>query len=150
MSLITEIAAKEIGYTENPPNSNKTKYGKWFGFDSVPWCAMFVSWCYAISGKPLPNIGFTNGFAGCQSGYDYFKKKGWIISKESAVEGDIALFDWNGDGRYDHTEIFVRKIDETTFETIGGNTSPTNASNGGAVMRMKRKYSVAIFIHPKL
>lgn len=37
MNKITELASKEIGYSETPNNSNKTKYGKWFGFDGVAW-----------------------------------------------------------------------------------------------------------------
>ncbi len=49
---IVEIAIKEVGYTEYPANSNKTKYGKWIGWDGVPWCAAFVSWCYAQAGYP--------------------------------------------------------------------------------------------------
>lgn len=147
-SIIT-VAAQEIGKTENPANSNKTLYGKWFGLDGVAWCAIFVSWCYDKAGFPLGNLGYTKGFAGCQSGYDYFKKKGWLINKEQAQPGDIVLFDWNGDKRYDHTGIFVRHIDKDTFETIEGNTSLTNDSNGGSVMRRHRKYSVATFVHPK-
>lgn len=35
--MIVAIARKEIGYEETPKNSNKTKYGKWFGFDGVAW-----------------------------------------------------------------------------------------------------------------
>jgi len=147
---ITTVAAKEIGYSENPINSNRTKYGKWFGFDGVPWCAMFVSWCYDKAKFPLGNIGFTKGFAGCQTGFNYFTKKGWIINADLAKSGDIVLFDWNNDGRHDHTGIFVRKIDEDTFEAIEGNTSLKNQSNGGSVMRRHRQYSQAIFIHPKL
>jgi len=41
---IVRIASNEAGYVETPPNSNKTKYGQWFGFDGVAWCGMFVSW----------------------------------------------------------------------------------------------------------
>ncbi len=37
MSKILEIASKEVGQGEVPLNSNKTKYGKWFGFDGVAW-----------------------------------------------------------------------------------------------------------------
>lgn len=145
MAGIIETAEKEIGYTETPPNSNKTKYGKWFGLDGNAWCGMFVSWVYNKAGVMLPKIGFSQpGFAGCQSAYAYFKKKG-VITK-TPVEGDIVLFDWNGDGRYDHTGIFVRQISATQFESIEGNTSLTNQSNGGEVMRRKRKYSQAIFI----
>ena len=40
---IIQRAAAEEGTTENPPNSNKTKYGEWYGLNGVPWCAIFVS-----------------------------------------------------------------------------------------------------------
>jgi len=64
------------------------------------------------------------------------------------VQGDIVFFDWNGDGRFDHTGIFVKDIDGKSFETIEGNTSLTNQSNGGQVMRRKRKYVNVLFVHP--
>lgn len=145
MSKIIEIALKEVGTVEIPPNSNKTKYGKWFGIDGLPWCGMFVSWCYAQAGQPLPNIGFPLGFAGCQTAYSYFKKKGWITDKP--VAGDIVLFDWNNDGRHDHTGLFVEWLRDGVFTSIEGNTSMNNDSNGGNVMVRTRQKSRAIFIH---
>ena len=145
-SKIISVAEKEIGNTEVPANSNKTKYGKWFGFDGVPWCGMFVSWVYAHAGYPLGNIGFLKGFAGCQTAVAHYKEKGKVVSEP--MEGDIAFFDWNGDGRYDHTGIFVKKIDDNTFETIEGNTSLSNQSNGGEVMRRKRKFKNVLFVRP--
>jgi hypothetical protein len=147
MSEITRIAEKEIGQGEKPLNSNKTKYGKWFGFDGVAWCGMFVSWCYAMAGFQLPKIGFTKGFAGCQTAVAYFKKNNMITT--SPIEGDIVFFDWNKDGRYDHTGIFVKWITDTTFETIEGNTAIGNDSNGGQVMKRTRNKSVAIFVNVK-
>lgn len=146
---IITLAEAEIGYTESPVNSNKTKFGKWFGFDGVAWCAMFVSWCYHHAGAALGNIGFVNGFAGCQTAVAHFRKTGEIT--ESPAPGDIVFFDWNKDGRYDHTGIFVKDIDGENFETIEGNTSLKNQSNGGAVMRRTRKYGPGvIFVHPKV
>lgn len=145
---IIEVAKKEIGYTENPPNSNKTKFGKWFGFDGVAWCGMFVSWCYDKAGFPLGNIGFVKGFAGCQTAVAFFTKNKRLTT--TPKEGDIVFFDWNLDGRYDHTGVFVRQIDKDYFETIEGNTSLTNQSNGGQVMLRKRKYGKGVvFVHPK-
>lgn len=144
---VTEIASKEIGNVESPANSNKTSYGRWFGYDGVPWCGMFVSWCFAQAGKPLGNIGFSKGFAGCQTAVAYFTKKGKITT--TPIEGDIVFFDWNADGRYDHTGIFVKWLTETTFETIEGNTAVGNDSNGGKVMRRTdRNKKFAIFVHP--
>lgn len=37
MCKIVQVATREIGYLESPKNSNKTKYGVWFGFDGVAW-----------------------------------------------------------------------------------------------------------------
>jgi cell wall-associated NlpC family hydrolase len=149
-------AIAEIGYTEFPKDTNKTKYGKWFGLDGVAWCGIFVSWCYDKAGTPLPNIGFTKGFAGCQTAVAYFKKNGLVTDKPE--EGDIVFFDWNGDGRYDHTGIFVQWNTDGTFVTVEGNTDKTfvtiegntsigNDSNGGTVMKRKRKNKNVLFVH---
>jgi cell wall-associated NlpC family hydrolase len=107
---------------------------------------MFVSWVYAHAGQRLGNIGFKKGFAGCQTAVAYFKKQGTIT--DNPVEGDIVFFDWNGDGRYDHTGIYVKRIDADEFESIEGNTSLTNQSNGGQVMRRVRKFKNVLFVHP--
>lgn len=145
MKSVIDIALAEVGQKESPKNTNKTKYGKWFGFDGVAWCGMFVSYCYAKAGYPLPNIGFTKGFAGCQTAVAYFKKNN-KITKEP-VEGDIVFFDWNGDGRYDHTGLFIKWVGLGTFETIEGNTAVGNDSNGGKVMRRTRNSTNALFVH---
>lgn len=144
MSKIIEIAEKEIGYTELL--SNKTKYGKWFGLDGVPWCGIFVSWVYAQAGQQLPPIGFTKGFAGCQTAVAWFTRNRMLT--KTPKPGDIVFFDFNGDKRYDHTGIFVAKDkwDPGRFETIEGNTSMANQANGGSVMRRSRSFKQAIFV----
>ena len=146
--LIVEVARREIGYSESPTDSNKTKYGKWFGLDGVAWCAIFVSWCYSQANFQLENIGFKKGYAGCQTAVLYFTKSLQIALTPKA--GDIVFFDWNSDGRYDHTGIFVRNIDETHFESIEGNTSLKNQSNGGSVMLRTRKKTGVIFVSPNV
>jgi CHAP domain len=147
MNEIIRIAEKEIGQGEKPLNTNKTKYGKWFGLDGVAWCGIFVSWCYAQAGFPLPKIGFSKGFAGCQTAVAYFRKNNMITT--SPVDGDIVFFDWNNDKRHDHTGIFVKWIDKTSFETIEGNTAVGNDSNGGNVMRRVRKNKNVLFVNVK-
>lgn len=146
MSKIVEIALAEVGVVESPKNSNKTKYGKWFGFDGVPWCGMFVSWCYFKANLQLPNIGFKKGFAGCQTAVAYFKKNNMIT--DNPIAGDIVFFDWNNDERYDHTGIFVKWTEKgKKFETVEGNTSFANQSNGGEVMRRGRNNVNVLFVH---
>lgn len=137
---IIDIAKKEIGYSEQP--GNKTKYGKWFGLDGVPWCGIFVSWVYAKAGVPLPKIGFDKGFAGCQTAYEFFKKKGMIT--KNPKPGDIILFDFNGDERFDHTGLY---IDGLNLATIEGNTSHKNQTNGGSVMPRVRNLNNVIFVN---
>ncbi len=39
-------ALKHVGKKERPANSNRTEFGRWFGVDGVPWCAIFVSYCF--------------------------------------------------------------------------------------------------------
>jgi hypothetical protein len=142
---IVRIAAGEIGTEESPKNSNKTKYGKWARYDGVPWCGLFTSWCYEKAGFPLPRIGFRfNGFAGCQTAVAYFRKHNKIV--QDPQPGDIVFYDWNKDGRHDHTGIFEGWIDNNTFTAIEGNTAVGNDSNGGKVMRRNRNKSVALFV----
>lgn len=144
---IVSIAAAEVGYSETPPNSNKTKYGKWFGLDGLAWCGMFVSWVYHRAGLPLGRIGYLRGFAGCQTAVAYYRKRGELVTDPQP--GDIVFFDFNGDGRHDHTGIYVKKISATQFEAIEGNTSLTNQSNGGTVMRRTRSLKNVVFARPK-
>ena len=146
MNNVIEIALKQIGTVEEPKNSNNTKYGEWFKLQGVAWCGIFVSWCYAMANKQLPKIGFAKGFAGCQTAVAYFREK--KMTTPSPKEGDIVFFDWNGDGRFDHTGLFVRWVDEIHFETIEGNTSLTNQSNGGQVMSRIRVNKNVVFVHP--
>lgn len=149
MNKILEVAYGEVGNEESPKNSNKTKYGKWFGLDGVAWCGMFCSWVYDKAGYPLGNIGFTKGFAGCQTAVKHFKDTGQIVMKPQP--GDLVFFDWNNDKRYDHVGIFVKdNLDNKTFTSVEGNTAIGNDSNGGTVMERRRSYNVAIFVHPKV
>jgi len=67
MSQIVEIAKKELNYQESA--NNNTKYGKWYGLNNNPWCAMFVSWVFDQAGE-IKNIAASGkkGFASCAAG----------------------------------------------------------------------------------
>lgn len=143
LSNVVKVARQEVGYSES--KGNKIKYGEWFGLNGVPWCGIFVSWCYAMGGVKLPNIGFKYGFAGCQTAFEYFKAHNMLT--KNPMPGDIVLYDWQGDGHFDHTGIFFKQIDTNTFVAIEGNTSTANQSNGGCVMVRNRRYINCIFVH---
>lgn len=132
---IIQYATAEIGIRENPENSNKTKYGKWFGLDGQPWCGQFVSWVFAQAGYKLPVIDFYNGFASCNYAVNNVAKWGKVVDRFNVQPGDVVFFDWQKDGHYDHTGIYLEHVGGDLFQTIEGNTSLGNDSNGGIVLK---------------
>ena len=60
--------------------------------------------------------------------------------------GDLVLFDWDSDGVCDHIGIVEKP---SPLVTIEGNTSPTDNSNGGQVMRRTDRSAsdIAAFVH---
>lgn len=75
-----EIARSQIGYHEG--YNNDTKYGKWYGLNHEPWCAMFVSWCsYQIG---MDNIAFPR-FAGCTTGFNQMSRSPWNITTKEHI-----------------------------------------------------------------
>ncbi len=145
---LIRIAEAEIGTKESPANSNKQKYGEWYGWNGQPWCAIFVSWVYHMAGYALPAIQHKTGFAYCPYMVIYARKKKLVTLDPQP--GDIVMFDWNADGKSDHTGIFKRWLNDskTEFECIEGNTSPRSDSNGGAVMLRRRELTqVACFVN---
>ena len=148
--IIISTAKSQLGETEKPKNSNKTKFGKWYGLDGYAWCAMYVSWVYDKAGFPLGHINDAKGFRGCQSGYNHWKSSGELTKKPST--GDIVLFSWGG-RIANHVGIFIEWTDrkKTTFKSIEGNTSLGNQRNGGQVMiRTRGMGNVKAFVKPKV
>ena len=47
-----QTALGEVGYRES--GKDMTKYGEWAGNNGVAWCVIFVCWCAAKSGAPIP------------------------------------------------------------------------------------------------
>jgi len=46
-------ALRHVGVRESPPGSNRTPFGRWFGADGVPWCAIFASYCFDVGGGSI-------------------------------------------------------------------------------------------------
>src|SRR3990172_1151477 len=44
-------AQKHVGVREDPPGSNRTMFGAWYGWNGVPWCAEGFSYCYVKAGS---------------------------------------------------------------------------------------------------
>lgn len=143
---VLDIASSQVGYKEVAPGINQNKFGDWYGMNFQPWCAMFVSFCFYNARLPLP-ITTPKGFAYCPYGVDWFKRKGKF--DRTPRVGDVVFYDWRSDGVADHVGIVEKVNHDFSIVAIEGNTSESNNSNGGAVMRRKRPMSlIQGFGHP--
>jgi hypothetical protein len=126
-------ARRWIGTKEDPPGSNRTPFGRWFGLDGVPWCNIFVSFCFARGAGYTIAQGFVG--AGCTSrGCAYvptteawLRATGMWIGRVEPLPGDIAVYNWDG-GPPDHIGI-VESGRDGTFRAIEGN------SDGAVLLR---------------
>jgi len=133
-----DAAIAELGYVESPNGSNNNKFGAWYGMNGVPWCAIFVTWCFEVG------AGGSSSFAkGNYYSYvpyvvsDARNGRNGLSAVSSPKPGDLVCYDWQFDGTFDHIGIFKSGSDYE-FRAIEGNTSNGNNSNGGQVMDRAR------------
>ena len=134
MGDVLKIAAGQLGTTESPAGSNRTKYGKWMGLDGQPWCMSFVQWCFDQAGTPLPYK--TGSCSALLNWYRSHRPESVFVS--GPQPGDIAIF------TFGHTGI-VEKALPNAVQCIEGNTSPGAAGsqdNGGGVYRRQRNMAL--------
>ena len=91
------------------------------------WCGDFVTYIFKHAQVPLPSMqdGFRTGFAYCPAAVHYGRAQHATRNSWQAQPGDIVLFEFNGDGISDHTEI-VTAYDGGKLFTIGGNSGRSN------------------------
>ena len=142
---VLRIAEGEVGYSRWDDPEPGTKYGRWYAQQTgesyyaesgVPYCAMFVSWCFAQAKVECPGLPGAYCPSMLQAAWD----DGSTVSLANARPGDVVYFDWGSDGESDHVGIVVANRG-TYYETIEGNTSADSAgsqSNGGLVARKTR------------
>ena len=123
------IEQRNLGYVEG--SFNATKFGAWYGLDHQPWCAMFQSWA-------AERAGLRFHYAYCPWVVRDARARANGLRVCTAKPGALALFDWEGDGVADHIGLVVSVNADGSVETIEGNTSPADFSNGGMVMRRTR------------
>jgi hypothetical protein len=135
---VLTVAKEYIGYKESPAGSNHTKFGAWYGMDYQPWCAMFIAYLYEVECGGSPSFAQAQRYAYVPyiTGDARNHKNGLSIVTQPEP-GDLVCFDWGHDGVPDHIGIF-ESGSPTRFNAIEGNTSTSNNSNGGEVMRRAR------------
>ena len=143
-----ETAIGELGTKESPPGSNKVKYNTWYygrevSGDAYPWCMVFVQWCFAQAGVPMPIK-----TASCGALLRAARKAGEAVYSNYQT-GDVVIYDFERDGVTDHCGI-VERASGSTVVAIEGNTSTGSDSDGGEVMRRTRNiYQIVGAWRPK-
>lgn len=141
-------AAKgQVGYREGP--GNDTVYGRWYGMNGQPYCAMGLSWTADRVGA-LPAIG--GRWAYCPYWAAWARRVGaWHT--DAPQRGDVVFFDWSGLRRSGH-EAHVGLVTATkgsTITTVEFNTvsGSGNQSDGGGVYARSRALSTTVgFLRP--
>jgi hypothetical protein len=149
---VIAIAKSQVGTKEVPVN--KTKYGKWFGLDGQPWCAMFVSWCFDQAGVIKLINQSSKGYAGCESFEAWAKGKGLTVPVAQVQAGDILLFDFNHAGKSEHTGLALGYNKNThLIDTVEGNTVGDNvgsqANGDGVYLKHRAPTTVRLVVRPK-
>lgn len=153
-----EIAKKQIGTKEFPPDSNNViyntdYYGREVSGDSYRWCMAFLWWCFKEAGL---SDAFGTKTASCTKFRDMHKDR---IVKNKFKYGDIILYNFSSKSKLDpltatctHCGFYFTST-PTTVTTIEGNTSYDSDDNGGAVMkriRMREKIVCGIRLFGEL
>jgi hypothetical protein len=139
-----------LGTTESPPNSNRTQFGEWFEDNGVPWCAIFVSYCFVTSCGITLCSGFEGKGVKAGKGCAYVPTiQNWLIANHLTVDrmtiqpGDILIYTWDGKTPQ-HIGLScgtpdIHGPDPTGgVQSLEGNTSPSSDSDGGEVLLRTR------------
>ena len=144
MSLkkVIEIARADLGYTESPPGSNRTKY--WEAYDpkmqGQPWCVACQWDWFNRAGERMAFFG-GGKTASCSVLLRWYREQGLTVPVSEVQKGDIVLLNFNGKSTPDHCGLVVEVaydvgVGLSKVKTIEGNTTPGeegSQDNGGCV-----------------
>lgn len=145
---VLALCEAALGYKEGA--NNDTTYGKWYGLNNQPWCAMSASKMFFDAGAIASVANTKKGFASCDAWLKYLAKNNQIVPVGQAQAGDIIFYQFDADAQPDHVGI-VKSHNKllkiiTTYE---GNTSADkkgNQSNGDGFYVKKRTYATIMAI----
>lgn len=155
VKAVIDVARGELGYTEDPANSNLTKYGFWYGINGVPWCVIFLCWVFNQAGERMAFFG-GGKTASCSTLLRWYREQGLTVPVEDVQEGDIVLMNFHGKSDPEHcglvTDVSYWSDGHRAIYTIEGNTSNGSGSqdNGGCVAsKLRYEYQVVGVCRPQ-
>jgi hypothetical protein len=148
INKVIELCKASVGYVEG--KNNDTTFGKWYGLNNQPWCAMAASKMYFDAGIIKAVANTKKGYASCDAWLKYLTKKNQLIPLGQARKGDLVFFQFDDDAAPDHVGIV--KYHNTRFKYLKvyeGNTSSGKAGsqpNGDGFYLKKRNYATIMAV----
>jgi len=159
LSKVIELARDELGYTENPPGSNRTKY--WEAYDpkmqGQPWCVAFLWWVFQKAGERMAFFG-GGKTASCGTLLMWYQNMEQTVPVSEVQPGDIVILNFHGTQDTEHCGLVVDVparglTNNLDFYTIEGNTSSGvwgSQDNGGCVAeKLRHTYQIVAVCRPQ-
>ena len=124
-------AKTKIGVTESPFGSNRQEFGVWYGFNGVPWCAIFMTWCFVGVGSKAFIRGSRYSYVGAIVANARAGGRGLMVTNTPRA-GDLVCW---GD---QHVGIFEGRV-------TGGYTS-IEGKWSNKVARVKHSWGGVVFV----
>lgn len=135
-------ARQDLGYSENPPGSNRNKFSDSWGQPPEPWCADAVTrWLADAGALDVPRSSYTPALAIAYADAGRFGR--------DPHPGAVVFFQWPGMGRIAHVGVVEGVRPDGSIVTIEGNTDEAGGRTGGKVMRKVRRANIAGYGYPK-
>ena len=142
------ICASNLNYTET--GDNDTKFGKWFGLNNQPWCAMSASKMYFDNDCIKSVSDKAKGYASCDAWLKYLTKNNQLVPIGQAQPGDLVFYQFDTDAQPDHVGIVKSHNKKLKYlQVYEGNTSSGKTgsqSNGGGYYLKKRNYGTIMAV----
>lgn len=151
MSLerVIAVAEGEVGVTEYPPNSNRTKYWQEYdpSFQGQPWCVAFLWWVFRQAGESAAFFG-GGKTASCGTLLRWYEAMGQTVPVSQVSRGDIVILNFSGTLDTQHCGLVTEKGDPVNLSngtplyirTIEGNTSDGGSQDNGGMVCRKVRY----------
>lgn len=141
LAKVIELARADLGYTENPPGSNRVKY--WDAYDpkmqGQPWCVAALWFWFNEAGERMAFFG-GGKTASCSMLLRWYREQGLTVDAADIQAGDIVLLNFHGTKDTEHCglveDILHYSNGVMLVSTVEGNTTPGeegSQDNGGCV-----------------
>jgi cell wall-associated NlpC family hydrolase len=133
--------------------NNDSVFGKWYGLNHAPWCAMFVSYCFnQVGAGSLVAAQTKKGFASCSAAVKWFTARKSLVNVAKAQPGDIVFMNFHGSKTAaDHVGIVMTNdVKAKVLHCVEGNTVNPDGTgdqeNGDGVYYKTRPYRYITYV----